>query len=280
WACGLAISTAAIPHMSKSVRESAILSTVDDAVPVSPDRVRAALDDVVVAGGFPEVVVPWESEPLDEVEAPSGNLHRDEDVRRAAASVIKITGRADACSRVLEGTGFVIAEERVMTNAHVVAGVSEPVVTFADGDPLAAQVVQFDPETDLAVLAVPDLPQEPLGFAEVVPSSGDDAVVVGYPEGDPLTTAPVRVRGQYDLRGHDIYGSDQVNRDVFAVRGSVRPGNSGGPMVNLYGNVTGVVFAASLTDPDTGYALSLDEVRDMAEAAPDATDPVSTGSCT
>ncbi|NED99210.1 MarP family serine protease [Phytoactinopolyspora halotolerans] len=279
WACGFAISSAAIPYASKSIRESAILGAVDEAVPVSPERVRNAFEDVVVAGGFPDVVVPWQPEPIDEVDPPSGNLHRDEDVRRATASVIKITGRAQECSRVLEGTGFVIAPERVMTNAHVVAGVAEPVVSFADGDPLAAQVVQFDPDTDVAVLAVPDLPHDPLNFAENEPVAGDDGVVIGYPEGNPLTTSSVRVRGQYELRGHDIYGTDQVERSVVALRGSVRPGNSGGPVVNLWGNVTGVIFAASLTDPNTGYALHLDEVREMAEAAPDATEPVSTGSC-
>jgi S1-C subfamily serine protease len=279
WAVGLAISTAAIPHASKAVRESAILRTVHDVVPVSPDRLREAFRDVVIAGGFPEVVAPWVSEPIQEVEAPSGTLHRNPEIRAASGSVIKITGRAPACSRVLEGSGFVVAPERVMTNAHVVAGVPEPVVTFPDGDPLAAEVVLFDPDTDLAVLAVPDLAQEPLELAEESPSNGDDAAAIGYPGRDPLTVSPVRVRGQHELLGRDIYGEDTVSRDVLSLRGSVRPGNSGGPLVSDDGTVYGVIFAASLTDPNTGYALTLNEIEQFASQAPDATDAVSTGRC-
>lgn len=280
WACGLAISTAAIPYASKEVRESAILGTVDDAVPISPDRLRQAFQDVAVAGGFPEVVVPWTPEPMEEVDAPSRTLHREPDVRAAAESVVKISGRAEQCSRVLEGTGFVVAPERIMTNAHVVAGVDEPVITFPEGDPLAAQVVLFDPDTDVAVLAVPDLPLAPLDFAEESPSRGDDGVVIGYPGSNPLTVASARVRGEYELLGHDIYGDGQVERAVVSLRGSVRPGNSGGPVVSTDGTVQGVIFAASMTDTNTGYALAFSEVEEMLTQAPEATDAVSTGRCT
>nr|WP_246211288.1 MarP family serine protease [Phytoactinopolyspora alkaliphila] len=280
WACGLAISTAAIPYASKSVRESAILRAVDDVVPVSPDNLRQAFQEVVVAGGFPEVVVPWVPEPIQGVDPPSGTLPRDPEVRAATQSVVKVTGRASECARVLEGTAFVIAPERVMTNAHVVAGVSEPVITFPDGDPLAAQVVLFDPDTDVAVLAVPDLPLSALELAEDDPGQGDDAVAVGFPGGNPLTATAVRVRGQYELLGHDIYGQGQVNREVVGLRGRVRPGNSGGPVVSPDGTVYGVIFAASLTDPDTGYALALSEVEDLITQAPEATEAVDTGRCT
>ncbi|AYY11778.1 serine protease [Actinobacteria bacterium YIM 96077] len=280
WALGLALSTAAIPYASQGIRESAILRTVDDAVPVSPDNLRDAFQDVVIAEGFPEVVAPWVPEPIGEVEAPDGNLHRDPDIQKAAESVVHITGRAPECSRVLSGSGFVVAPERVMTNAHVVAGVNEPVVTFADGDPLAARVVDFDSDIDLAVLAVPDLPHEPLDLADGAPGTGVDAVVVGYPGSGPLTATPVRVRGQHELVGRDIYGDGSVTRDVLGLRGEVRPGNSGGPLVSTDGTVYGTIFAASLTDPSTGYALSDTEVRPMAESAADATDPVPTGSCT
>lgn len=279
WAVGLAISTAAIPYASQSVRESAILSTVDGAVPVSPDSVRRTFRDVVVAGGFPEVVAPWVPEPIEEVGAPDGNLHREAGVQEASSSVVKITGRASACSRVLTGSGFVVTDERVVTNAHVVAGVREPVVTFPDGDPLAATVVAFDPDTDLAVLAVPDLPLDALGLADTDPEQGADAVVLGYPDQRPLTATPVRVRSQDRFEGRDIYGDQTVVRDVLALRGEVRPGNSGGPLVTTDGSVVGAVFAASLTDPDTGYALSLDEVRPAVEGAADATEAVSTGGC-
>ncbi|PSL05374.1 colicin V production protein [Haloactinopolyspora alba] len=279
WACGLAISTAAVPYASPGVRESRILDVVDDAVPVSPDRVRRAFEDVVAAGGFPQVVAPWEAEPIVEVPPPDHLLARDDDVRQAAASVLKITGRAPSCDRVITGSGFVVAPQRVVTNAHVVAGVSEPVITFPDGEPLASRVVAFDPDTDLAVLAVPDLQRPALDVGEAL-GAGSEAVVVGYPNNGPLDSENVRVRETHQLRGRDIYDDDAVTRSVVSMRGNIQPGNSGGPLIGGDGTVRGVVFAASLTDPDTGYALAPEEFTELAQQAADATEPVPTGACT
>lgn len=279
WAIGLAISTAAIPHASSGVRESRILQALDDVIPVSPATVRDTFQDVVIAGGFPDVVGPWVTEPIRGVDPPDGTAWREPGVREAANSVGKIVGEAE-CNRVIEGSGFVIADDRVMTNAHVVAGVSDPVITFPDAEPKRAEVVLYDPATDVAVLAVPDLDREPLVFAEADPSSGTSAVVIGYPNNGPLSSEPVRVRGTDNLRGRDIYDSDQVDRQVLSVRGDIQPGNSGGPLVSEDGMVYGLVFAASLTDPDTGYALARSEIADAHQQAPDATEPVSTGTCT
>ncbi len=279
WAVGLAISSAAIPQASAAVRESKILRAVDTVVPVSPDLLREAFESVVAAGRFPEVVGPWVPEPIVEVDAPRAALTRDPEIRAASASVVKIVGRAPSCDRVVEGTGFVVARERVMTNAHVVAGVSSPVVTVPDGEPLEAEVVLFDPRTDVAVLAVPGLDRPVLTFHEDV-AAGADAAVVGYPDNGPLSTEPVRVRDEHALLGRDIYGDGTVNRDVVSIRGTVRPGNSGGPLVADDGLVYGVVFAASLTDPDTGYALAASELDAALDQAPGADDPVSTGACT
>jgi S1-C subfamily serine protease len=179
---------------------------------------------------------------------------------------------------VVEGTGFVVAPERVMTNAHVVAGVSSPVVTVPDGDTLEARVVVFDPRIDVAVLAVPGLDRPALTFRDDL-ARGTDAAVVGYPDNGPLSTEPVRVRGEHALLGRDIYGDDTVNRDVISIRGTVRPGNSGGPLVADDGVVYGMVFAASLTDPETGYALAVSELGPALEDAPAAVEPVSTAAC-
>jgi len=277
WAVGLAVSSAAIPAASAAVRESRILRAVDGVVPVSPDRLRDTFQSVVAAGRFPEVVAPWVPEPILQVEEPTAALIRDPEIRTASESVVKVVGRA-SCDRVIEGTGFVVAPERVMTNAHVVAGVSEPIVTEPDGDPLAAQVVRFDPRTDIAVLAVPDLDRAPLRFRDD-PAAGADAAVVGYPNNGPLSTEPVRIRGEHSLLGRDIYGDEAVSRDVLSVRGEVRPGNSGGPLVADNGLVYGVMFAASLTDPETGYALALSEVMPHVEQSAASTEPVSTGVC-
>jgi S1-C subfamily serine protease len=280
WAIGLAISSAAIPHASAAVRESRILRVVDDAVPVSPDSLRQAFQRAIAAGGFPEVVAPWVPEPILDVDEPALGTRRDPEIREAAESVIKIIGRAPACDRVIEGSGFVIGPERVMTNAHVVAGVSDPVVTIPDSDPFEAEVVLFDPDTDLAVLAVPGLAAPALAVASEPMSPAEDAAVVGYPDNGPLTIEPVRIRGSHQLLGNDIYGEDQVVRDVVSLRGEIRPGNSGGPLVSADGTVYGVVFAASLTDPDTGYALALSEIDDLLSRSADAQTSVSTGRCT
>ncbi|HEX6577081.1 MAG TPA: MarP family serine protease [Jiangellaceae bacterium] len=279
WAVGLAISSAAIPQASAAVRESKILRAVDRAVPVSPDVLREAFESVVAAGRFPEVVGPWVPEPIVTVDAPSAALSRDPEIREASASVVKILGRAPSCDRVVEGTGFVVAPERVMTNAHVVAGVSAPVVTIPDGDVLDAWVVLFDPRADIAVLAVPGLDRPALSFRDEL-AHGADAAVVGYPDNGPLSTEPVRIRGEHALLGRDIYGEGTVNRDVISIRGTVRPGNSGGPLVADDGRVYGVVFAASLTDPETGYALDVGELGPALEDAPAAVEAVPTSNCT
>lgn len=279
WAVGLAVSTSAIPHASAAVRESRILRTVDDVVPVSPDRLRSAFQSVVASGGFPEVVAPWVPEPILEVDPPTGTLGRTEAIRAAAGSVVKIVGRAQECNRVIEGSGFVVSPDRVMTNAHVVAGVSSPRVAAPDGSPITAEVVYFDPQTDVAVLAVPEIDRPVLELDDTVEAT-DDAAVVGYPNNGPLAVEPVRVRGIHALVGRDIYGETQVTREVVSLRGRVQPGNSGGPLVSEDGAVYGVIFAASLTDPNTGYALALSEVTEAMEEAAEAQEPVSTGRCT
>ncbi|MBD0293387.1 MAG: MarP family serine protease [Jiangellaceae bacterium] len=278
WAVGLAISTSAIPHASAAVRESRILRAVDGVVPVSPERVRDAFEAAVAAGRFPEVVAPWVPEPIVEVEAPTATLSRDPEIRAAAGSVVKVVGRA-SCQRVIEGTGFVVGAERVVTNAHVVAGVSEPVVAVPDGEPLAARVALFDPLTDIAVLVVPGLDRPALAFREDA-RSGADAAVIGFPDNGPQRTEPVRVRAEHELQGRDIYDAEVVAREVISVRGEVRPGNSGGPLVADDGLVYGMVFAASLTDPTTGYALAPSEVTPAVQAAAAATESVPTGPCT
>jgi S1-C subfamily serine protease len=277
WAVGLALASSAIPTAASAARESVVLRVVDDVVPVSPDRLREAFKSVVSAGSFPEVVAPWVPEPIVEVEAPSPVLGRDEEVRAASESVAQVVGRAAACGNILEGTAFVVAPERVMTNAHVVAGVQAPAVGLPGEPPLEAHVVYFDPWVDVAVLAVPGLTRPPLEF-RADPAAGVDAVVVGFPNSGPLTGEPARIRSQQVLLGRDIYGEDRVEREVISLRGDVEPGNSGGPLLADDGRVYGVIFAASLTDPDTGYALSPAAVAPALSAAA-AGSPVDTGRC-
>jgi len=166
-----------------------------------------------------------------------------------------------------------------MTNAHVVAGVESPVVYVRGvGRAYRATVVYLDPDVDVAVLYVPDLDAPALPFGPPA-RRGDPAVIAGFPGGGPLIATPGRIRGTVSARGSDIYGHGSVTREIYSVRGTVRPGNSGGPLLSADGHVYGVVFAAALDDPDTGYALTRSQVAPAAAIGSSATEPVDTGSC-
>ena len=283
WLIALPLATSSNVALSSALKNSAVLSTVDS---VMPDPIRSLpneLRSMFDASGFPDVLSPFSSTPVAEVPAPSPELVKDPVVQRARASVLKIRGRAPSCSRALEGTGFVIGDERVMTNAHVVAGTSEVSVEVprsgGGSQTEAARVVYYDEQVDVAVLAVPGLEARPLPFNFSGAKTGDNAVALGYPLDGPFSSSPAKVRQRIQLRGPDIYESSTVTRDVYTIRGTVRSGNSGGPLVNPQGQVIGVVFGAAVDQGDTGFVLTADQVRAALDAAPGATGRVSTGSC-
>ena len=256
-----------------------------DAQPVEPpDTGQVATEgaegfrELIDENGFPDVFGGLAPTRSVQVPAPDPALARSRAVVTARPDVYKITGVATACARRVEGTGFAYARERVMTNAHVVAGVRDPVVEVGGGDVLPARVVLFDPQRDVAVLAVPGLPGSPLAFAGPA-EAGDDAVVVGYPQDGPFRADAARVRQTQRARGPDIYGERTVVREIYALRGRVRPGNSGGPLLDGRGDVLGVVFAAAADDPQTGYALTAAEVASDAEQGRTATERVASGRC-
>jgi S1-C subfamily serine protease len=199
-------------------------------------------------------------------------------VRVAEPAVVKIVGVANSCSRQLEGSGFVFANNRIMTNAHVVAGVLSPTVQTTDGRSLHARVVLFDPQRDLAVLQVPNLGVTPLEFDGPI-SRGQSTIVVGYPENGPFNAVAARVRSVQNARGPDIYQNQEVTRQIYALFSTIRPGNSGGPLLTPDGRVAGVVFAAAVDNGHTGYALTAHEVASDAARARTATSPVSTQGC-
>lgn len=284
WLIALPLATSSNVALSSALRNSAVLSTVDSVMPTPlralPNELRAMFD----ASGFPDVLSPFASTPVADVPEPDSGLVRDPVVQRARASVLKIRGRAPSCSRALEGTGFVIGPERVMTNAHVVAGTSEvsvevPRSSGGGANTEAARVVYYDPEVDVAVLAVPGLEARALEVNFSGSRTGDNAVALGYPLDGPFSSSPAKVRQRIQLRGPDIYDSQTVTRDVYTIRGTVKSGNSGGPLVNPQGEVIGVVFGAAVDQGDTGFVLTSDQVRSALDAAEGATSRVSTGSC-
>ncbi|HWG94059.1 MAG TPA: MarP family serine protease [Mycobacteriales bacterium] len=277
WLVGTAVASSSFTTLASQVRRSAVLQTVDDLVPGGAQRLFSSFRRLIDDRGFPEVFGGLAPTQVTEVAPPDPALAASPGVEAARPSILKITGVAEACRRRIEGTGFVYAPQRVMTNAHVVAGVDAPRVQVGDRE-LEARVVLFDPGRDVAVLAVPGLERPPLVFTGPA-ESGASAVVAGYPQNGPFRADGARVRGTQRARGPDIYQEQTVVREIYALRGLVQPGNSGGPLLDPSGQVLGVIFAAAADDPQTGYALTADEVAGSAAAGAAATDAVDTRSC-
>ncbi len=278
WLVGRAVADSPYPTAASQVRRSVVIGAVNDLVPDSGRRLFGSFRSLVDDRGFPEVFSDLRPTRVQDVEPPDAALADSPVVQRSRPSVLKITGAAPSCRKMLEGTGFVYASERVMTNAHVVAGVTEPRVQVGNRD-LAARVVLFDPGRDVAVLAVPGLRQAALEFAPDPADDGGDAIVLGYPLDGPFRADSARVVRRQQARGMDLYGERSVTREIYTVRGLVRQGNSGGPMIDPQGRVYGVVFAAAADDDRVGYVLTASEVRSAAEAGRSATKPADTRGC-
>ncbi|MBA2465172.1 MAG: MarP family serine protease [Nocardioidaceae bacterium] len=276
WALGVAVTGSTLPWVSQQVRLSGVLGRVDQVMPTRAVTALNSFNDVVGSSFFPRYLEPFASERIAEVGPPPGRIGRDADVRAAEASVLKIRGE-NSCNSGVEGTGFLYSPTRLMTNAHVVAGVADPVVIVEDQE-VPATVVYYDEDLDVAVLAVDGIDRPFLRFA----STGKErqaAAVLGYPEDGPYDVQAARIRSEQRLRSPDIYGEGSVVREVYSIRSLVRPGNSGGPLVSGSGQVLGVIFAASVTDEDTGYALTADQVKKPAARGVTTEREVSTGSC-
>lgn len=265
--------------MARAIGDSRVLATIDEVMPQQTGQVFSDFQDMLDRHGFPRVFAGVQPEPIRPVAPPDGSVAKGRGVAAAADSIVKITGTAPSCSRAQEGSGWVVAPQRVVTNAHVVAGVHHPTVRIGGtGRSYDGVVVVFDPERDLAVIAVPGLPARPLPLGGTL-QRGDGAVIAGFPLNGPYRLDPARVRGLLTARGADIYGKPGVNRHVYSLNGRVQPGNSGGPLLSPTGQVVGTVFAKSLEDANTGYALTLEETRPVLREA-GASAPVSTGQCT
>lgn len=278
WLVALPMSSAGFPGLAAAVKRSTVLDAVDRVMPDAARRLPTELRRQLHSTGFPDALSPFSSTPVTEVEPPDPALQASPVVRALQPSVLKVRGRASSCGRALEGTGFVVAPQRVMTNAHVVAG-TEDVAVESDGVRLAGTVVLYDADTDVAVIAVPALEAQPLQFSQQDAVTGASSIVLGYPLDGPYQASEGRVRERINLRGPDIYDSRTISRDVYTVRAVVRSGNSGGPMVDPQGQVLGVVFGAAVDDDDTGFVLTADEVADEVAAAPGLRDQVGTGDC-
>ncbi|CRK54556.1 putative enzyme [Rhodococcus sp. RD6.2] len=278
WLLAIPLTASSQPEVAAAVRGSKVLTEVDEVAPNWMRRLPSEFSALLDTSGLPDVIGPFGRTPIAVVDPPDVAIEQGPIAARLQSSVLRIRGIAPSCQRALEGSGFVVAPERVMTNAHVVAGTNQVVVDTADG-PLEARVVLFDPQVDVAVLDVPGLESAPIPLAPEPAESGADALVLGYPGGGPYTASAARIRETLDLSGPDIYRAADVTREVYTVRGSIRQGNSGGPLVDDQGRVLGVVFGAAVDNTDTGFALTAAEVARQLEQAAYMETAVETGAC-
>jgi S1-C subfamily serine protease len=282
WVLSWGVRTAPLPGLGQAVTDSRVVAALDAVAPLPVERAADRFFAQVSGEWFPRVFAGGQ-ESIRPVDEPDAGILAEPAVQAAAASVVKVRGVATACDRPQEGSGFVLDDGTVVTNAHVVAGMPEPGVQVAGtGRFLPATVVAFDPRRDVAVLAVPDVagPGLPLRAGA---RDEEPVAVAGFPGDGSYVVGAGRIREQVTAVGDDIYGVPGARRDVYSLRATIRPGNSGGPVLSAAGEVVGLVFARSTTDPTTGYALTVDELQDtLAAELPDGAaeaPPVDVGGC-
>ncbi|MGC2190954.1 MAG: MarP family serine protease [Candidatus Dormiibacterota bacterium] len=275
WYLGLTFASGPWPPLSNQIQKSAVLHALAEQFPQDPAWL-GGLQHVFSAVPFPEVfanLIP----PLPAPVTVPASLAQDRAVTAAASETVKVV--SVGCGGLIEGSGFPVAPGMILTNAHVVAGTHDSRITVpGQADSMAASVVFFDPERDIALLRVPGLNLAPL----TISTSGSRATqgaVIGYPDGGTEQVVPGAIRGELDAVGRDIYSQTIVSREIFVLQATVIPGNSGGPFVNLQGQVLGVVFAKSLVVSQEGYALTSGEVLPDITKGESNTGPVSTQSC-
>lgn len=270
WMIALPLTSfSGLPRFTAALQNSTVLGAVNSIMPNAARQLPADLRRLFDVPDLPDVTNPFAQTPIQNVGPPDTALQSSAIVQDVRPSVVKIHGEAPSCSRALEGSGFVIAPQRVLTNAHVVAGTDQVAVEVKDGQ-LDAHVVYYNSDIDLAILAVPDLTAPPLRFVTAPAADGQDSIVLGYPLDGDYTASASRIRSRINLPGPNIYDDRTENRDVYTLYAQVRSGNSGGPLIDTHGGVLGVVFGAAVDDPNTGFALTAKQVTSVLPADPTA----------
>lgn len=273
WLFALLLAAAPAPRVVAAVQESTIVRALASRLPPAP-AVFSRLENFVYASPWPRVFEGLEPqpEPVDLPDDPSVQSA----VQAAGAATVKIVGLG--CGGVQSGSGVVVGPGLVMTNAHVIAGIERPTVESRQGRHDATPVV-FDADVDVAVLRADGLGVSPLPLAPGHVDRGQGGAVLGYPGGGAFTAGPAGVMRRFEAVGRDIYGQNLTQRDVYQIQAEVRQGNSGGPFVRPNGEVIGVIFAASTSDGNVGYALTAPQVAPQLEQARSQQQPVGTGPC-
>ncbi len=278
---GVGVTAAGIPVVSAAVGSSQVLRVIERVTPPVVDEALAQVRGIVTTDTLPTlgsvigVMVQPSSPPI---------ALDDPDLQRASASVARISGTAYSCGVSMTGSGFVVADGLVVTNAHVVAGVDAPVVELPavpgrDAQSREGRLVYVDPVDDLAVIAVEGLDVAPLVVVDPA-QPGTRAAVQGYPRGGPFRNLPAAVLSSVTVPVADIYEDGVSPRGVYALDADVQPGNSGGPLLDEDGQVIGVIFGRGTDGENRGYAMTTDELRPALEGLTASDSTVSSGQCT
>jgi S1-C subfamily serine protease len=263
-----------LQQLQTMISESRIIALLNRGLPATPKLINH-IGQLVDPNGFPQVFVGDEPNPKTVALPNLGDLQQA--VVSAQPSVVKVEGLG--CGGIVEGSGFVVAQNYVATNAHVIAGIKKPVVKDANGKHNAVPVL-FDPNMDFAILHVSGLAGQPLSLNTGRATAGTAAVVLGYPGGGAFNAGPAAVLDSFSASGKNIYGKKSTTRDVYEVRADVIPGNSGGPLVSKDGSVIGVIFAQSTSYDHVGYALTTAEIQPEVTKGIASPSRVYTGTCT
>ncbi|WEO76257.1 MarP family serine protease [Cryobacterium sp. SO2] len=263
-----------IPVLTSAIASSGVVRTIDSVTPVPVKSFLAQLRSTVVDDGLPVIADAFGGQSPTLPEAQLDNAVLD----TAAESVLRITGNAVACGQSQSGSGFVIAPERVLTNAHVVAGVTNAVVEVPGAGALTGEIVYFDPVDDLAIIAVPGLSAAPLTMQDDL-AVDSEGVSLGYPFGGPFDSDPARVMSVGPQLVADIYGQSPTPRAVYTLAADVQQGESGGPLLSADGKVAGVIFAKAANTANVGYALAMEEVAPVVDQAAGLSGAVASGTC-
>ena len=274
WLAGIMLASGPWPAAARAIRGSVVLRALDRNLP-SPPSVLARMQRVLNPSGFPSVFAGLEPDLGSPVALPDDAVVRSA-VAKAGASTVRIVGIG--CGGVVDGSGFVAGPGLVVTNAHVVAGIDRPVVEDRRGRHAATPVL-FDSGLDVAVLRADGLAGPVLPLARGLAPPGTAGAALGYPGGGPFRAVPAAVRRSLVAVGRDIYGERITTRAVYELQATIRPGNSGGPLVNADGTVLGVVFSRSVAQPQVGYALVSDDIASRLRTAAARAGRVGTGDC-
>jgi len=274
WFIGSAVASAPLAGMARQVDYSVVIRGVNGLMPGPAQAMFTYLRGIMASGPLAQAFGPLSAGGALTVPPPDPRVLDAPGLARDRGSVVMVEGESVSC-HALQGSGFVFAPQHVLTDAHVVAGLTGGPVVIAGRVPYRATVVYFDPRRDVAVLNVPGLPARPLRFARGA-SGGGGAIVAGYPQNSPFTAVPARVGGELQVRAPTIYQTGSGLREVYSFRASLRPGDSGAPLLAPDGAVYGMVFAAQAGVTGVGYALTAGEVQPDARAAAARTAAVST----